>query len=114
MFGVTVLIRFVHPGPVLFPSDDPRWEGADSMELLATVVGELGKAGRTVSAVDVTIIAEEVRVAPWRDAIRAALAGVLSLGLGRVSVKATSTDGMGFVGRDEGIAAVAVATVAAT
>jgi 2-C-methyl-D-erythritol 2,4-cyclodiphosphate synthase len=91
-----------------FPSDDPAWEGADSMDLLRRVVAAAAGAGFRVSSVDATVIAETVRVGPHRDAIRASLAAVLGLAPGATSVKATSTDGMGFAGRDEGVAAVAV------
>lgn len=94
-----------------FPSSDPRWRGADSMGLLAEVVERVAAAGFRPASLDVTVVAETVRVAPHREAIRAALARVLGLPVGAVSVKATSTDGMGFLGRDEGIAAVAVAVV---
>jgi 2-C-methyl-D-erythritol 2,4-cyclodiphosphate synthase len=93
----------------LFPSDDPRWAGADSMQLLEIVNEQCSIAGLTVSHLDVTVIAEKVRVAPIRDEIRARLASSLHLDPGCVSIKATSTDGMGFTGRDEGMAAVAVA-----
>jgi 2-C-methyl-D-erythritol 2,4-cyclodiphosphate synthase len=95
----------------LFPSSDTRWEGADSMALLADVVGRVEAAGFRVASLDVTVIAQTVRVAPHRDAIRDALAGVLGLDRGAVSVKATTTDGMGFLGADEGLAAVAVAVL---
>lgn len=94
----------------LFPSDDPRWSGADSMELLEMVVQRSRDAGFALSHLDVTVVAETVRVAPIRDTIRERLAGVLGVDAAAVSVKATSTDGMGFTGRDEGIAAVAVVT----
>ncbi len=96
----------------LFPSDDPRWQGADSMELLAEVVARVTAAGLRVASVDVTVIAERVRVAPHREVIRARLAEVLGIDASAVSVKATSTDGLGFIGRDEGIAALAVALLA--
>ncbi|MFH1330962.1 MAG: 2-C-methyl-D-erythritol 2,4-cyclodiphosphate synthase [Actinomycetota bacterium] len=96
----------------LFPSDDPRWAGADSMTLLAEVVARVAAAGYRVSSLDATVIAERVRVAPHREAIRCRLAGVLGVGAGAVSVKATSTDGLGFLGRDEGLAAVVVAVLA--
>ena len=94
-----------------FPPSDPRWEGADSMELLSAVVAMVADAGFAVSSVDVTVIAQTVRVSPHRDAIRRAVADVLRLDDPAVSVKATTTDGMGFTGRDEGIAAVAVVVV---
>jgi 2-C-methyl-D-erythritol 2,4-cyclodiphosphate synthase len=95
----------------LFPSSDPRWEDADSMELLAEVVERIGAAGFRVGSVDCTIIAESVAVSPYRGAIRDRLAGVLDVGRQAVSVKATSTDGLGFIGRDEGLAAVVVAVL---
>jgi len=95
----------------LFPSSDPRWRGADSMSLLAEVVARVAAAGYRVSSLDATVIAERVRVAPHRDAIRARLAAVLGVEGGAVSVKGTSTDGLGFLGRDEGLAAVVVAVL---
>jgi 2-C-methyl-D-erythritol 2,4-cyclodiphosphate synthase len=96
----------------LFPSDDPRWGGADSMALLAEVVARVKEAGYRVSSVDATVIAEKVRVTPHREAIRQRLAEVLEVEAAGVSVKATTTDGLGFLGRDEGLAAVAVAVLA--
>ncbi|MDH3261838.1 MAG: 2-C-methyl-D-erythritol 2,4-cyclodiphosphate synthase [Acidimicrobiia bacterium] len=93
-----------------FPPSDPRWDGADSMELLRTVVGRFHAEGLRVAHLDVTIVAESVRLTPVREAVRAALADVLGIELGLVSVKATTTDGLGFLGRDEGVAAVAVVT----
>ena len=90
-----------------FPSGDGRWEGADSMELLARVVGMAAEAGMGIGNVDLTVIAEAVRVAPYRDRIRKALADGLGVDHGRVSVKATTTDRMGFTGRGEGVAAYA-------
>lgn len=94
----------------LFPSSDPRWSGADSMELLRVVVDRFREEGRRVTHLDVTIVAETVRVAPLRERIRTALAGALQMDPRVVSVKATTTDGLGFLGRDEGVAAVAVVT----
>ncbi|MBU1226009.1 MAG: 2-C-methyl-D-erythritol 2,4-cyclodiphosphate synthase [Actinobacteria bacterium] len=95
----------------LFPSSDPAWAGADSMALLDDVVGRVIAAGYRVASLDLTIIAETVRVAPFREAIREALAGRLGVDFAAVSVKATTTDGMGFLGADEGLAAVAVAVL---
>jgi 2-C-methyl-D-erythritol 2,4-cyclodiphosphate synthase len=94
-----------------FPSDDPELQGADSMDLLARTVGMAGKAGWHVSHVDVTVIAESVRVVPFRAEIRDRLATTLGLGVESVSVKATTTDGLGFIGKGEGVAVVAVVTV---
>lgn len=93
-----------------FPSSDPKWRDADSMEMLRTVVAELHNAGLVVAWLDVTVIAETIRVAPHRSRIASGLAAVLEVSPALVSVKATSTDGMGFVGAAEGIAAVAVLT----
>lgn len=94
-----------------FPSDDSQWEGADSMVLLRSVVDMADGAGWKASHVDVTVIAESVRVSPHRDAITASLADAVRLAADAVSVKATTTDGLGFIGREEGVAAVAVVTV---
>jgi 2-C-methyl-D-erythritol 2,4-cyclodiphosphate synthase len=94
-----------------FPSDDPSNLGADSMALLATVVSAGRDAGWLCSHVDVTVIAEHVRVAPHRSRIRAGLAEILALPLDHVSVKATTTDGLGLIGDGSGIAAMAIVTV---
>jgi 2-C-methyl-D-erythritol 2,4-cyclodiphosphate synthase len=90
-----------------FPDTDPRFEGADSMELLRTVVLFLEQHSFSVVHVDATVMMERPKLAPHRDAIRASLGGVL----GSVNVKATTGERMGFVGRGEGVAALAVATV---
>jgi len=95
----------------LFPSADPRWRGADSMALLAVVMKRVKAAGCRVSSLDATVIAESVRVSPHREAIRRRLAEVLEVEVDRVSVKATSTDGLGFLGLGEGLAAVVVAVL---
>jgi 2-C-methyl-D-erythritol 2,4-cyclodiphosphate synthase len=95
----------------LFPSADPRWRGADSMALLAAVAEKVAAAGYRVTSIDATVVAERVGVAPHRDAIRRRLAEVLDLDLEAVSVKGTTTDGLGFLGRDEGLAAVVVAVL---
>jgi len=92
-----------------FPSDDPTLAGVSSMRLLVTVF-RMARASRWwINNVDVTIIAQSVRIAPHRQEIERALAEVLECE--HISVKATTTDGMGFLGRDEGIAAAAVVTV---
>jgi 2-C-methyl-D-erythritol 2,4-cyclodiphosphate synthase len=95
----------------LFPSSDSRWRGADSMSLLAEVVARVEAAGYRVASMDATVIAERVRVAPHREAIRQRLATVLRTGVEAVSVKGTTTDGLGFLGGDEGLAAVVVAVL---
>lgn len=91
-----------------FPSSDARWAGADSMDLLRQVVAMC--TGIEVGFVDVTVIAEDIRVAPHRHAIRDALASVVGIDPALVAVKATTTDGMGAIGAGEGIAATAVVT----
>ncbi len=91
-----------------FPSSDPDWAGADSMDLLRRAVAMASENGVHPESVDLTVVAQEVRVAPHREAMRSSLAAVLGVSIEGVSIKATTTDGMGFLGRDEGIAAVAV------
>ena len=94
-----------------FPDTDERWRDADSLELLRAVRGLLAEAGYAPVNVDSTVICEEPKLAPHRDAMRTRLAGALELEPADVSVKFTTNEGMGFVGRGEGIAALAVATV---
>jgi 2-C-methyl-D-erythritol 2,4-cyclodiphosphate synthase len=89
----------------LFPDDEERWRDADSIDLLRTAVGTI--AGRIVN-VDATLICEEPRIGPYRAEMERLLAEVTSA---RVSVKATSNEGMGWIGRGEGIACIAVASV---
>ena len=91
-----------------FPSSDDRWEGADSMVMLSQVVALVGERGHAVTSVDVTVLAETVRVAPHRQAMRSNLAARLGVDGEAVSVKATTTDGLGWLGADEGLAATAV------
>jgi len=94
-----------------FPDTDPRYRDADSLALLRAVREELGRHGFEILHVDATVVMERPKLAPHRDAIRATLAEALALPLAHVSVKATRGEGMGFVGREEGIAALAVASV---
>jgi 2-C-methyl-D-erythritol 2,4-cyclodiphosphate synthase len=94
-----------------FPDTDPRFAGADSLELLRTVVVYLGEHGFAIANVDATVVLERPKLEPYRDAIRDALAGALGLPRDRVNVKATTGEGIGFVGRGEGAAAMAVATL---
>lgn len=86
-------------------------EGADSMALLADTVRRVGDAGYAITSVDLTVVAQTVRIAPIREAARERLSVVLGIPLGAVSIKATTTDAMGFTGRDEGLAAFAVAVL---
>lgn len=92
-----------------FPSSDPRWKGAPSRVFLDEVCRLIVEARFAVENVDVTVVAEAPRLGPHCEAMRKVLAGELGLGLDRVSVKAKSSDGLGAVGRGEGIAAFAVA-----
>ena len=94
-----------------FPDTDPAWRDADSLDLLRTVVAELAAAGLEPAHVDATVVLEAPKLGAARDAIRARLAGALGLGEPVVNVKATTGEGMGFVGRGEGAAALAVATL---
>jgi 2-C-methyl-D-erythritol 2,4-cyclodiphosphate synthase len=90
-----------------FSDRDPRWRGADSSQFVTRVMAMLAEEALAVSNVDVTLLAEEPKVAPHRAAIRANIAALLKLEPARVNVKATTTEGLGFVGRAEGIAAQA-------
>jgi 2-C-methyl-D-erythritol 2,4-cyclodiphosphate synthase len=94
-----------------FPDTDPAYRDSDSIGLLRATVGLLADAGFAVTHVDVTVVIERPKLAPVRDEMRARLARALGLELRHVSVKATRGEGMGFVGREEGVAALAVATV---
>lgn len=94
-----------------FGVDDPEHAGVDSMRLLAAVVDDLTAAGLAVTHLDVTVVAARPRIGPARDAMRANLAAVLQVPLAAVSVKATTTDGLGAVGRGEGVAAWATCLV---
>jgi 2-C-methyl-D-erythritol 2,4-cyclodiphosphate synthase len=94
-----------------FPDTDKRFAGADSLGLLRDVVGLVAGRGLTVTHVDSTVVMERPRMAPHRDAIRDSLAAALDCKPTQVNVKASTGEGMGFVGRGEGVAALAVATL---
>ena len=94
-----------------FPADDPKLAGADSAVLLSRVVHMLARAGWRTVNVDATIIAERPRLAPHISAMRANLARALHLPEAQVSVKATTTEGLGFTGREQGIASQATALI---
>jgi 2-C-methyl-D-erythritol 2,4-cyclodiphosphate synthase len=94
-----------------FPSGDPRWKDARSLDLLAAVKRLVLGKGLTIVHVDATILAEAPRVAPHAVAMRRNIAEVLDLSVERVSVKATTLERLGAIGRREGIAAMAVATL---
>jgi 2-C-methyl-D-erythritol 2,4-cyclodiphosphate synthase len=94
-----------------FADDDPRWKGADSGQFAKQTVEMLRQNGLTVQQVDITILAERPKLATLIDPMRAATAKALGLEVGAVSIKAKTNEGMGWIGRGEGIAALAVASV---
>lgn len=94
-----------------FPSSDPRWQGIAGGALLGRVADMVASAGLAVGNVDATVVAQVPRLAPHAAAMKAAIADLLGLPPDRVNVKVTSTDRLGSIGREEGIAALAVATV---
>lgn len=94
-----------------FPPSDPQWRGAASPLFVRHAAHLIQKAGGIIGHVDITLICEQPKIAPHRQAMRAAIADMLQLELTRVSVKATTTEGLGFTGRREGIAAHAVASI---
>jgi 2-C-methyl-D-erythritol 4-phosphate cytidylyltransferase/2-C-methyl-D-erythritol 2,4-cyclodiphosphate synthase len=94
-----------------FPPSDPQWRGADSERFLRHALQLADAAGAKIIHVDITLVCERPKVGPHREAMRARTAQVLNLPLDRVSVKATTTERMGFLGREEGLAAYATATL---
>ncbi len=94
-----------------FPSDDPAWAGADSLDLLRRTVASLEQHGYRVGNVDATVVAERPRLRPHVPAMRARLSAALAVEPDAVSVKATTADGMGALGRAEGIQAQAIALI---
>jgi 2-C-methyl-D-erythritol 2,4-cyclodiphosphate synthase len=94
-----------------FPDTDERYRDADSLDLLRTAVAMLLHRGFTILHVDATVMIERPQLAPVKDQIRLSLAEALGISSEHVSVKATRGEGMGFVGREEGAAALAIATV---
>jgi 2-C-methyl-D-erythritol 2,4-cyclodiphosphate synthase len=95
---------------VHFPPSDERWRNARSLDLLA-IVRDLLPVGWTIENIDATILAEAPKIGPYREAMRAALAGVLGIAPERVNIKATTNERLGFIGRGEGIAALASAAL---
>lgn len=95
-----------------FPSTDERWRNADSSRFVHEALRIIEEMDAHVANVDVTIIAQQPKLAPHRDAMVASIAKLLQLPAGRVNVKATTTDHLGFIGRAEGICAMAVVLVA--
>jgi 2-C-methyl-D-erythritol 2,4-cyclodiphosphate synthase len=94
-----------------FPDTDERWRDADSLDLLRAVVQQLGEAGYRPANIDATLACEQPKLAPFRDEMRTRLADAVGLDPSAVNVKFTTGERMGFVGRGEGIAALAIATV---
>ncbi|HEY8847840.1 MAG TPA: 2-C-methyl-D-erythritol 2,4-cyclodiphosphate synthase [Thermoanaerobaculia bacterium] len=91
-----------------FPSDDARWKNADSSRFLAEAKRIVIEMDAEIANVDITIIAQQPKLAPYRDAMRGKIAELLDLPAGHVNIKATTTDHLGFIGRGEGICAMAV------
>lgn len=94
-----------------FPPGDARWKDASSLDLLSRIAGELRERGASIVNVDAMLIAEAPRLAPHRAAMCANIAGALGIDVTRVSVKATTNETLGAIGRREGLAAMAVALV---
>jgi 2-C-methyl-D-erythritol 4-phosphate cytidylyltransferase/2-C-methyl-D-erythritol 2,4-cyclodiphosphate synthase len=94
-----------------FPPSDPQWRGAASHRFLRHAADRVAALGGSIAHVDVTVICERPKVGPHREAMVARIAEILGIKQGRVSVKATTTEKLGFTGRGEGIAAQAVATI---
>jgi 2-C-methyl-D-erythritol 2,4-cyclodiphosphate synthase len=93
----------------LFPSGEPQWEGASSLDLLSRAYAQVREAGFELSNADCVLVGEEPRIAPLRETMQARLAEVMGVEPGLVTVRATTTDRLGFTGRGEGLAAIAVA-----
>jgi 2-C-methyl-D-erythritol 4-phosphate cytidylyltransferase/2-C-methyl-D-erythritol 2,4-cyclodiphosphate synthase len=94
-----------------FPPSDPQWKGADSSIFLGHAAKLVRQAGGIIDSVDCTVICEEPKIGPHRDAARARIAVILDISLSQVSLKATTTERLGFAGRGEGIAAQAAVTI---
>jgi 2-C-methyl-D-erythritol 4-phosphate cytidylyltransferase / 2-C-methyl-D-erythritol 2,4-cyclodiphosphate synthase len=94
-----------------FPPSDARWKGAASAQFVAHAAGLVAACGGRIVNVDVTLICESPKIGPYREAMRSRIRAILGIAVERVSVKATTTEGLGFTGRREGIAAIAAAMV---
>jgi 2-C-methyl-D-erythritol 2,4-cyclodiphosphate synthase len=90
-----------------FPDSDPQWKGADSRRFVAATLDLLARRGLRIVNADITVIAQAPKIAPWRDEIRRQLALMLALPEHALNIKATTTEHLGFLGRNEGIAAMA-------
>lgn len=95
----------------MFPDTDPANKDRDSIKMLEAAVNRIATAGYRVNQVDVSVVAESPRIAPHREKIRARLASALGIDSASVSVKGKSNEGMGWIGRKEGLACIAVATL---
>ena len=95
----------------LFPDTDPRWKNADSLDLLKQAYRDVQGAGRRFVQADITVVAERPKLAPYVAKMRERLAGALSVPASAVSVKGKTNEGMGWIGRGEGVAAIAVAVL---
>ena len=91
-----------------FPPDDPEWKDADSVELLKNIGGMIEKSGYRIGNIDATLILEKPKIAPYREAMRKKIASALNIDVDQISIKATTTEKLGFTGREEGIAAEVV------
>ena len=93
----------------MFPPDNPKWKDASSLDLLRRASLKVAELGYNIASADITVIAEQPRLAPYVDEMREKLADAAVTGFSNVSVKAKTNEGMGFIGRGEGIAVIAVA-----
>lgn len=96
---------------MLFPESDPRWKDADSLVLLRLATEHIARLGFRPLQADITILCERPRLGVYKEAMAAAIAGELGIAADAVGIKAKTNEGMGFVGRGEGVAVIAVATV---
>ncbi|MDW8027106.1 MAG: 2-C-methyl-D-erythritol 2,4-cyclodiphosphate synthase [Armatimonadota bacterium] len=94
-----------------FPDTDPKYKDADSATLVQSVLKMASERGWEIGNVDISIIAQSPKLVPFKDAMRLRLSELLRVEIEAISVKATTTDRMGFVGREEGIAAIAIVTL---
>jgi 2-C-methyl-D-erythritol 2,4-cyclodiphosphate synthase len=97
-----------------FPDSDPRWKGADSARFVTATLQLLERAGQRVVNADLTLLAQAPKIGPWREAIRSNVASLLGLAPACVNIKATTTEHLGFVGRGEGLAAMATVLIDGT
>lgn len=94
-----------------FPDSDPRWRDVESRQFVSATIEMMTRRSLRVVNVDLTLLAQQPRLAPWRDQIRHSVASLLSVPIADVNVKATSTEHLGFLGRNEGLAAMATVLI---